>query len=93
MTLKCWIDGVFLDEKMIESEIGKEAIHYGVGSILKHRDEPKMISFGFYQWIVPLLLFQTLCLFTPRGLWQVYEKGTMQKLLDKTGKLITLFYV
>lgn len=84
MTLKCWIDGVFLDEKMIDSEIGKEAVHYGVGSLRKHGEDQKLISFGFYQWIVPLLLFQTLCLFIPRALWQIYEKGTMEKLLDKT---------
>lgn len=87
MELKCWIEGVFLDEKLISRDIGKEIVHYGVGSRSPHREQPNYIKFRFYQWIVPLLLFQTLCFFIPRALWQIYEKGTMAKLLAKTGKL------
>lgn len=92
MELKCWIEGVFLDEKLIDREYGKEVIHYGVGSRSPTREKPNFITFRFYQWIVPLLLFQTLCFFIPRALWQIYEKGTMAKLLTKTGKLIIQFF-
>ncbi|CAG9798527.1 unnamed protein product [Chironomus riparius] len=84
MELKCWIDGVFLDENMIEREIGKENIYYGVGSLPMKGKQTKFLTFGFYQWIVPLLLFQTLCMYIPRALWHIYEKGTMMKLLNKT---------
>ncbi|XP_070496894.1 innexin inx4-like [Chironomus tepperi] len=84
MDLSCWIDGVFLDEKLIDKEIGKEVVRYGVGSPSSYKGESKYLTYGFYQWIVPLLLFQTLCLFIPRAIWHMYEKGTMSKILDKT---------
>ena len=86
MELKCWIEGFFLDANLIDREIGKDHIHYGVGSLSTDKAPPKYLIFGFYQWIVPLLLFQTLCMFIPRALWHIYEKGTMSKLLDNTCK-------
>jgi hypothetical protein len=84
MELNCWIEGFYIDKNLIDREIGKESIHYGVGSRSMDKQPLQYLKFGFYQWIVPLLLFQTLCMFIPRALWHIYEKGTMYKLLNKT---------
>lgn len=82
MELKCWIDGVFLDNELMQKELGTEVVRYGVGGIARDHKEPQYITFKFYQWLLPLMVFQTFCLFLPRLVWRYQEKGTMMKLLD-----------
>lgn len=83
MQLKCWLDGTYLDRKLLNAEIGKEVVSYGVGPKNTNYGDEEFVYFKYYQWIVPMLLLQTLALSIPRILWRTFEKGTMKKLLEE----------
>lgn len=84
---KCWIEGVYIDKKLLFGTIGKEITRYGVGS---SQSEEDFIHQAYYQWIIPTLLLMALILYIPRVLWKVWENGIMSNLLKDAGKSLDL---
>lgn len=80
---RCWAEGVFIDRNLLNRTVGKEIISPGVGAWHKNAD---YINQTYYQWIPPLLIMQCLIFYLPRGIWKVFEKDTMLKLLMGDGK-------
>ena len=87
MTLICWLDGLYIDESLLKSPIGREVVSPGVGRNESRDPKSKFIYQKYYQWIIPLLLFQSCLLYLPRVFWHLQENDVMKKLLEKTGKL------
>lgn len=93
---KCWIEGVYIDKKLLFGTIGKDITRYGVGArvvsnarLTKQQIEDNFkqdfIYQNYYQWVVPVLLLQALILYAPRLLWHIWENGLMENLIDRTG--------
>lgn len=86
---KCWIEGVFIDKRLLDGEVGKTITRFGVGS-RNLKDNIKLsdddfIHQNYYQWVAPVLLLQAFILFVPRAIWHMWENGLMRKLLQDTG--------
>lgn len=82
---KCWIDGVYVDKNLLEGNVGKDIVRWGVGPAKPDYPE-NFVYQKFYQWIVPVLALQALIFYLPRILWHIWENGLMYKLLGETGK-------
>lgn len=85
MQTKCWIEGVFIDKRLLEGEVGKTVLRSGVGSQNRKLSDGDFIHQSYYQWVAPVLLLQAFILFVPRAIWRIWENGQMQKLLQDTG--------
>lgn len=89
MEAKCWVEGVFLDNKLF-NYTKEQAISEGVGSPL-FKNKGQCIDSGYihqnyYQWVVPVLALEAILLFLPRILWHLWENNVMGHLLHHIGK-------
>lgn len=86
---KCWIEGVFIDKRLLNGEMGQTITRFGVGSRnLREKakyTEDDFIHQNYYQWVAPVLLLQAFIMFVPRAIWRQWENGLMQNLLKDTG--------
>jgi innexin len=80
---KCWIDGLFIDQELLNGTQGRDIVRWGVGPA--RRDRSNYIYQRYYQWIVPILVLQALIFYLPRIVWHIWENGLMNKLLGETG--------
>lgn len=87
---KCWIEGVYLNKRLLDGKMGETMTRFGVGSpnfkeAKYYADSDYSIHQNYYQWVAPVLLLQAMILYLPRGLWNMWENGLMRKLMKDTG--------
>lgn len=81
---------MYLNKRLLDGEVGKTITRFGVGSNYNLKEAPFVdtdynIYQNYYQWVAPVLLLQAFILYLPRALWNMCEKGVMEKLLKDTG--------
>jgi Innexin len=79
------MEGVYIDMSLLNGTAGLDIVRWGVGPA-KHVLPSQFVYHNFYQWIVPVLLIQALIFYLPRVLWQIWEDGSMARLLKGTGE-------
>lgn len=85
--LKCWLEGVYIDQALLNGTIGTDITRWGVGSTKVYQNRT-YINQNYYQWVVPILLLQALLLYLPWAFWSFFEGRLMEKLVNKTGKTL-----
>lgn len=81
--INCWVEGVYVNKRLLNGIIGKDIARYGVGPSKK---DDEFIHQNYYQWVIPVLLLQALFMYIPRVIWHLWENGLIGKLLENTGE-------
>lgn len=78
---KCWIDGVYLIEELINGTVGDNITKWGVGEPV-YLGTTRMINQAYHQWSVPIISLIALLLSLPRAIYCLVENGQIEKLLE-----------
>lgn len=70
-----------LNFKIYPGTIGKHILIHGIG--IRNVPKSERNYQKYYQWVVPMLVFQAVMLYSPTYLWRIWEGGIMQALCGK----------
>lgn len=82
---KCWLEGVYLDENLMNGTFGRDITRWGVGPPV-FRKNKKLINQAYYQWVVPVIALMALLSYMPQFLYLILENDTMKTLMEKIGE-------